>query len=173
MKLRLYTTLLIATYAANAWTAPCFDDKNLNRAAHRKTLVYVWSPRMVLSAQHASAAQQQAQQMGLAFIALHDAQVPQAELSAAMQRMQHSDNTTWQRSASALQHSQALCAPTLLQRDALRHFPTAFVLQGGSTGAVVHRHPIVGAMPDAAWASSLALRVQQMQDTQSVQAVQD
>jgi hypothetical protein len=61
-------------------------------------------------------------------------------------------------------HSQPLCAASLLERDALRHFPTAFVVQPSG----VHRHPIVGAMPDAAWASSIAQRL----DAQSKAAAQ-
>ncbi len=157
---RCVTILLIATKAVNAWTAPCFSDENMLLPKQASTLVYVWSPRMVLSAQHADTARQQAQRKGLQFVAVHDGQVPDAEITAAVQRMHHSTNATWQHSAVALQHSQALCSPLLVQRDALRHFPTAFVLQGTGDAAVVHPHPIVGAMPETAWASSLAQRLQ-------------
>lgn len=161
--LKVITTIFIATCAINTWAATCFDDKKLLAITHpTNTLVYVWSPRMVLSAQHAAAVQQQALQQGLLFVAVHDAQVPQTEIDAARSRMAAStNNSTMQRSATSLQGSLALCAQALTQRDALRHFPTAFVVRNRrSYGyASVHRYPVVGAMPEAAWASSLAQRM--------------
>ncbi len=153
------------------------------------SLLYVWSPRMVLSAQHAASAQRQALVQGLRFVPLHDAGVPRAEVQAALERLRGwgvnaagSPSTVSQatsisptspgssyrftvakpaqdiphiRSADALATSQPLCAKSLLERDALRHFPTAFVVQASG----VHRYPIVGAMPDSAWASSIAQRI--------------
>jgi hypothetical protein len=154
--------IFIAVCAVNTWATTCFDDKKLVAITQQaNTLVYVWSPRMVLSAQHAVAAQQQTRQQGLQFVAVHDAQVPQAEIDAARSRMASSTNNTTQHSAASLQNSLALCAHALVQRDALRHFPTAFVLRSPSSGgnASVHRHPVVGAMPAAAWAGSLAQRM--------------
>jgi hypothetical protein len=146
--------ILIAALATSAWSTACFDDENLQALDFQQgqgALLYVWSPRMVLSAQHAASAQRQAQQHGLRFVPLHDAQVPQAELAAARQRL-----LGWGvDSANALANSQALCAASLLERDALRHFPTAFVVQHSG----VHRYPIVGAMPETAWASSVAQRL--------------
>jgi hypothetical protein len=156
------TTIFIASCAINTWAATCFDDKKLLAVTHQaNTLVYVWSPRMVLSAQHAATAQQQALLQGLQFIAVHDAQIAQAEIEAARNRMAASNDSTAQRSATSLQVSLALCANTLMQRDALRHFPTAFVVRNyRSDGyASVHRYPVVGAMPEPAWASSLTQRM--------------
>lgn len=155
-------TIFIATCAINTWATTCFDDKKLLAITHpTNTLVYVWSPRMVLSAQHAAAVQQQALQQGLQFVAVHDAQVPQAEIDAARSRMAASNDSTFQRSATTLQGSIALCASALEQRDALRHFPTAFVVRNhrSDSHARVHRYPVVGAMPEAAWASSLVQRL--------------
>ena len=160
--LKVITTIFIATCAINTWAVTCFDDKKLSAVTQQaNTLVYVWSPRMVLSAQHAAAVQRQAQQQGLLFVAVHDAQLPQAEIDAARSRMAASNDSATQRSAASLQDSLALCAHALVQRDALRHFPTAFVLRSpGSNGhASVHRHPVVGAMPETAWAGSLAQRM--------------
>jgi hypothetical protein len=124
-------------------------------------LVYVWSPRMVLSAQHAASAQRQARQHGLAFVPLHDANVTDAEIQSALSQLARQGDAVQAASAQALTSSQSLCAPSLQARDASRHFPTAFVVQG----ALVHRYPIVGAMPESAWAHSIAQRLQSSQDT--------
>jgi hypothetical protein len=157
---KVIAIVTIATCSIKLWATTCFDDKKLFALAQpASTLVYVWSPRMVLSAQHAAAVQQQARQQGLQFVAVHDAQVPQAEIEAARSRLAASADSALQRSATSLQGSLSLCADALLQRDALRHFPTGFVLRSDNSHASVHRHPVVGAMPDAAWASSLAQRM--------------
>jgi hypothetical protein len=151
---RVFATIFIASLAARASATACFDDENLTALEFQQVqgaLLYVWSPRMVLSAQHAASAQRQAQLQGLRFVPLHDAGVSHAEVQAARQRMLGLGLD----SANALAVSQALCATSLLERDALRHFPTAFVVQASG----VHRYPIIGAMPEAAWASSIAQRV--------------
>jgi hypothetical protein len=183
---KIVATFFIAFTAISAWSTACFDDNSLQTLDLQPTqgvLLYVWSPRMVLSAQHAATAQRQAQLHGLRFVPLHDAGVPQAEVQAAGRRLLSlglnaasspsagSANSTgsshgatvakpvqissYSRSANALADSQPLCAANLLVRDALRHFPTAFVVQASG----VHRYPIIGAMPEAAWASSIAQRL--------------
>jgi hypothetical protein len=111
---------------------------------------------MVLSAQHAASAQRQAHQQGLAFVPLHDAQVGDGEIRAALTQLADTTEPQHTASAQALASSQSLCASSLAARDALRHFPTAFVLQGGA----LHRHAIIGAMPEAAWAHSITQRLQ-------------
>jgi hypothetical protein len=175
----IFAAFSIAALATSAWATACFDDKNLQTIDFQQmqgALLYVWSPRMVLSAQHAASAQRQAQLRGLRFVPLHDANVPQAELDAALQRLLRPvvkdgggthvaavaqpalptpPRPQATLSAHALASSQALCSTSLQERDALRHFPTAFVVQAGG----VHRYPIVGAMPEAAWASSIAQRL--------------
>jgi hypothetical protein len=158
---QLVAIFLVATYVLPAWTTPCFDDKNLVQLRHQQpqgSLVYVWSPRMLLSAQHAASAQRQAQLRGLAFVPLHDIQLPESERQAALARMRHTADPQLQASAHALAASQSLCAPSLLARDALRHFPTAFVVQPGGQ---LHRHALIGAMPETAWAHSLRQRLEQ------------
>lgn len=192
---KIGAAILIAALATSAWASACFDDGKLQAldfGQQQGALVYVWSPRMVLSAQHAASAQRQAGKHGLRFVPLHDASVPQAELDGARQRLLGEDLLTTKApnsglpnkkvankdvpnrdlpstgmphtgslsegllSAQALTSSQALCSAYLLEREALRHFPTAFVVQPSG----VHRFPIVGAMPEAAWAASLVQRLQ-------------
>jgi hypothetical protein len=150
---------LLTGAVALAQAPACFDAAQLQTASHKGSLIYVWSPRMVLSAQHASSAAGQAAQAGLQFIPVHDARVPGAEISAALSHLQASSEHA--ASAKALSSSQALCAPTLIAAEALRHFPTAFVAQGGR----IHPHPIVGAMPEQAWAQSLRQRLSPAPDT--------
>ena len=183
---RAFAAFLIAFTATGAWSTTCLDDHSLQILDVQQTqgvLLYVWSPRMVLSAQHAASAQRQAQLHGLRFVPLHDAGVPQAEVQAALARLPglgfdaasspsvsspqstgSSQGVTaakpaqyppYIQSATALATSQPLCAASLLARDALRHFPTAFVVHASG----VHRHPIIGAMPEAAWAASIAQRL--------------
>jgi hypothetical protein len=148
--------LCIAGCAVLASANDCFDDKSMALMQQGSpTLLYVWSPRMVLSAQHAASVQQQANLQGLRFVPLVDAQVPAQEVLIALRKMVASGAPAQQGSAFILKHSQALCSDTLLERDALRHFPTAFVLQPSG----LHRLPIVGAMPPTAWAHSLQQRL--------------
>jgi hypothetical protein len=160
----------MAASVLSAFADACFDDIKLvqtfavgtadvgidSAQSHwQGRLLYVWSPRMVLSVQYAASAQRQAVLQGLQFVALHDASVPEAELRAALGRLQQPDQVQYVASAQALAQSQPLCAQTLLQLDALRHFPTAFVQRPYG----LHRHAIIGAMPEAAWACSIAQRL--------------
>ena len=110
--------ILIAALATSAWATACFDDKSLqalDTLQGQGALLYVWSPRMALSAQHAASAQRQAQRLGLRFVPLHDANVPQAELDAARQRLLGLGLD----SANAVASSLPLCAASLIERDAL------------------------------------------------------
>jgi hypothetical protein len=136
----LFTLFLVAACAANtpatAQNRLCFGDQEL-RDLPSHTLVYVWSPRMVYSVSNMQAASQAAAAAGLNFIALHDARVPESELP------------------EAVAPSRALCASHLIEREALRHFPSAFVV----TPRGIHAHPIVGAMPLSAWVSSIDQRL--------------
>lgn len=137
------TLFLIASYAGNTSANQCFDDGNLEklliRSPQRAALVYVWSPRMVYSVHNMTTAARAASDAGLDFVVLHDRRVPELEL----QHLRIS--------------SLALCSVQLMERDALRHFPTAFVISAGR----IHQHPIVGAMPSQAWDSSLMQRLNQ------------
>ncbi len=150
------TILSIALCAPLAWAQACFDNTQLALVQQEtKALLYVWSPRMVLSAYEAASVRQQARAQGLRFVPLHDPQVPSEEITAAFNRMVSSGVTALINSASDLKNSEPLCASALLERDALRHFSTAFVLlPKGLSG-----FPIVGAMPASAWSLSLQQRL--------------
>jgi hypothetical protein len=158
--LRHLASIFVALMCQFSMARGCWDDQDLAqfKAKHPTAppiLLYVWSPKMALSAQHAASAQRQAAALGVDFVALHDASVPHGELQAALQRLQSSALAHERASAVALSQSRALCATDLIARDALRHFPTAFVVQPHG----LHRFAIVGAMPEAAWASSIAQRL--------------
>ncbi len=137
---------------ARAEVLPCFGSAQLAQAiaasVTHPTLIYVWSPRMALSVQHAQSVQAQAAAAGLAFLPVHDARIDAGQVQAAVARVGEQ--------AAPLANSQPLCAPALDARDALRHFPTAFVLRAGG----LHGRSIVGAMPPAFWGSSLRQRLE-------------
>jgi hypothetical protein len=163
--LGLIFALFIGFYSPMLSADTCFDAQTLSgmqRHAADNTLVYVWSPRMVLSAQHAADVQQQAELAGLRWVAVHDPRLPADERMAALGQLAR----THPASAQALGHSLALCDAQLIARDALRHFPSAFVWRGalvqGGAGLAVQGWvgtPIVGAMPVAFWAMALRERM--------------
>ena len=171
--LRLLAAISIALSVDFAGARTCFDDKNLTqltptRAEQRPVLIYVWSPRMVYSVQNMALASRAAAAAGMAFVALHDSRVPPDELTQMQPPLEqvfaqihapikidaNTDRAT-PPFVSPANFSQPLCAKPLLQREALRHFPTAFVL----TTKGIHAQPIVGAMPLAAWQLSLGERL--------------
>lgn len=169
----MITTFFIALCSINTPAKDCFDDKNLSEAltsGKNGTLIYVWSPRMVYSVQNAALASRAAAAAGLEFVVLHDMRVPAPELRefrlwehrASQQganRMLDIDISAQDLATppfiSPLTGSLPLCAEQLLERNALRHFPTAFVIHQGA----IHPHPVVGAMPWNAWVSSLSQRL--------------
>jgi hypothetical protein len=167
---KFITFLLIALYAINTAASECLDDKNLSQLSavnQRGTLIYVWSPHMVYSVQQMPLVARIAAASGLDFVAAHDSRVPQSELyrtksnRVALQpdmaiKLEDEDLAT-PPSFPIFDASRPLCAATLLKNEALRHFPTAFVV----TAQGVHRHAIVGAMPPSAWRISIAQRLQQ------------
>jgi hypothetical protein len=125
-------------------SSACFDDAALAKleADRANTLIYVWSPRMVLSSLEAAAVAKVAASQGLRLLALHDARVGEPELQGALTTLPH----------QALAQSLPLCSQRLASLEATRHFPTSFVMQGGK----LHVQPLVGAMPPAAY--QLAIR---------------
>jgi hypothetical protein len=176
----LAALLLITLQARNAQASVCFDDADLTQlksASHSAPgmLVYVWSPRMAYSLHNMAAARQAAAAAGLEFVVLHDSRVPSDELNQAhsallmhefrqsnwlslpeQHKFQKQVLATTPPLASLVQTSRPLCAQQLIQLEALRHFPTAFVIGAG----LVHTHPIVGAMPQTAWQLSITQRMQ-------------
>ncbi|MBS7806113.1 hypothetical protein [Variovorax sp. PCZ-1] len=164
----LITLFLIAACAmktpARASNESCFDDQNLKNlqasSKQRGTLIYVWSPRMVYSVQNIAIASRAAATAGLDLVVLHDMRIPKDEFVQARQR--YASSTTEVDLAtppfvSPLDQSKPLCSAQLIEREALRHFPTAFVI----TARGIHAQPVVGAMPFSAWISSLDQRMKQ------------
>jgi hypothetical protein len=133
--------------AASDWPAPA--------AGQRGVLLYLWSPRMVLSVQHAAQVRQIAVAAGLRWQAARDPRVPADEGAAALA----SASAVVQ---AALQGSPPLCDAALLaQGQSLRHFPTAWLWRlDAQTAWQQQGRPIVGAMPPAFWQQALAERLQ-------------
>lgn len=131
----------------------CFDAQDLAAVEQSKrlNLIYVWSPRMVLSASQAADVRSQAIRLKFDWIVVHDHRVANLEVEQALQTLQASQPL----SAQALLGSRPLCAAALLQRDAYLHFPVAFVANGG----VLHNSKIIGAMPSAFWHTALTERL--------------
>ena len=167
----IFNALFLGAFRAYSMpTNECFDDKKLGdiqAQSKRGAMVYVWSPRMVYSVQQMQVAARAAAANGLDFVVVHDARVPRDEVvtlqsapislpSRAEIKLEESDLATPPFLPIA-DSSVPLCAQTLIDREALRHFPTAFIV----TAQGVHRHAIVGAMPAGAWLSSIAQRLQQ------------
>jgi hypothetical protein len=171
------TLFFIAIYAGNIWAGECFDNEDVLKLQaksreQRGALVYVWSPRMVYSMQNMALASRAAAAAGLGFIVLHDDRVPKEEMQQAMlASLSAHPGSRWNTSteldpatptfASLTDYSRPLCAPELIQREALRHFPTAFVISPQG----IHPQPIVGAMPWQGWVSSLNQRLNSRQPT--------
>lgn len=176
-----FAILFIALHAGNTPANTCFDDNNLQHLKanqERGTLIYVWSPRMVYSVQNVTLAARAAAAGGLGLVVLHDMRVAAGEPPLALQSLHtHPDDVGKRNSTSTVQPdrfhvnadvdwatpplvspldaSRPLCAHQLIERDALRHFPTAFVIHHNG----IAEHAIVGAMPLSAWESSIAQRL--------------
>lgn len=186
-------TVVAASAAVPSATRACFDEaqwlalqrstahpagQGAEQGAVSKALFYVWSPRMVFSAVHAHEVQQEAQALGLRFVPVHDGRLPAEEVAQALavlpqklQKPQHlvPGSAVPQSYSHPLQTSVPLCAPSLVQRDAYRHFPTAWVVQHGS----FHPVPLVSAMPPRFWRMGLLERLQPQQELQQSQSVPD
>ena len=130
-------------------------------SAGQGVLVYLWSPRMVLSVLHAHEAQQVAQRAGLAWLPLLDPRLPQVEAQDALITLSPAQ-------AAALRPVQNLCDQKLLQAgQTLRHFPTAWVFRRAPTSESAGEAwqqqglPIVSAMPAGYWQQAVAERLSQ------------
>ncbi|MDO4794394.1 MAG: hypothetical protein Q4A28_00415 [Brachymonas sp.] len=184
-------TVVAASATASSATPACFDEaqwralqrstahaNGLGQGVADKVLLYVWSPRMVFSAVHAHQVQQEAQALGLRFVPVHDGRLPAEEVAQALavlpqklQKPQHlvPGSAVPQSYSHPLQTSVPLCAPSLVARDAYRHFPTAWVVQHGS----FHPVPLVSAMPPRFWRMGLLERLQPQQELQQSQSLPD
>lgn len=124
----------------------------------QKALLYVWSPRMVLSVQHAGAVRRQAQSMGLRWLPMHDASIEANELQATLSSQNHGAQRANYR---ALKDTQPLCNLAWAEEHhALRHFPSAYVLYQQRGELRIAGEAIVGAMPLTYWRLALQQRLE-------------
>lgn len=148
-KLLVFAPLLYASTVQAEPSVDCLSDEHL---AHiPKAVVYVWSPRMVLSATEAGQAQLGANAVGLNFVPVVDGRLAMAEWQAALERLAALAPV----SARALAPTRPLCALSLISKDAYRHFPTGFLVVHNT----VHPATLVGAMPAEFWREGLRLRL--------------
>ena len=156
--LSLLALALLLALPAGASTqvesAPCA----LTAPADQPALLYVWSPRLVLSVQHAAAVRGLARSLGLRWQPVHDPALAAEELQAALATQTHGPQRANYR---ALKDSEALCNANLIdQQHALRHFPTAYVLYRQDGEVRIAGEAIVGAMPLAFWRLALMQRLE-------------
>lgn len=148
-----FALLFVAIQAYITPAIACFDDVTLSKLVQssRPSLVYVWSPRMVLSVTQAHLAAEQAQSLGVQFVPVVDGRLSGSEWQAALKKMADSGTAD----VAVLNGSEALCSPRLIEKDAYLHFPTAFVLQNGQ----IHPQKLIGAMPAGFWRQGLLARL--------------
>ena len=152
-KSTFFAIILIAIQAINTPAKACFDDVKLDNSARlqQSNLLYVWSPRMALSATQAHLAADAAKAAGLKFVPLVDGRLPATEWQSALRTLAASQPID----AEALADTEPLCAPKLVEKDAYAHFPTAFVVKSGE----MHPNRLIGAMPANFWAQGIQERL--------------
>ena len=168
-KSSFFAIIFIAIKAVNAPAIACFNDIKLDTQTRlsqvdQGTLLYVWSPRMVLSATQAHLAADAAKAAGLRFVPLVDGRLPADEWQSALSTLAASQP----KDAEALAASEPLCSSKLVQKDAYAHFPTAFVVKSGE----MHPNRLIGAMPVQFWAQGIQERLKRGNDVVNVEAPQ-
>ena len=148
-----FAILFIAALAYITPAKACFDDEKLSKLVQspQPSLIYVWSPRMVLSVTQAHLAAEQARSLGVRFVPVVDGRLAASEWQAALKKVADTEAGK----LAVLTGSQALCSQQLLSQDAYLHFPVAFVLQNGQ----MHALKLVGAMPAGFWRQGLLARL--------------
>ena len=144
-KSSFFAIIFIAVQAINTPATACFDDAKLGHSTRlqQPSLLYVWSPRMALSATQAHLAADAAKAAGLKFVPLVDGRLPASEWQSALRTLAASQP----KDAEALANTEPLCSSKLVEKDAYAHFPTAFVIKSGDT----HPNRLIGAMPAHFW----------------------
>ena len=155
-KSSIFAILFIAAQAINTPANACFDDEKLDIQTHSSqgspgSLLYVWSPRMVLSATQAHLAADAAKAAGLTFLPLVDGRLPASEWQSALRTLA----VTQPKDAEILATTEPLCSPKLVEKDAYAHFPMAFVVKSGE----LHPNRLIGAMPEQFWAQGIQERL--------------
>jgi hypothetical protein len=148
-----FAIIFIAVQAICTPAIACFDDVKLEISTRiqQPSLLYVWSPRMVLSATQAHLAADAAKAAGLTFVPLVDGRLPAVEWQSALRTLAVSQP----QDAAALAATEPLCAAKLIEKDAYAHFPTAFVVKSGE----MHPNRLIGAMPEQFWVQGIQERL--------------
>jgi hypothetical protein len=168
-KSSFFAILFIAAHAINTPAKACFNDLQLDISMRPSqgnpgSLLYVWSPRMVLSATQAHLAADAAKAAGLKFVPLVDGRLPVTEWQSALRTLAASQPEV----AEALATTEPLCSPKLVEKDAYTHFPTAFVAKSGE----LHPNRLIGAMPAQFWAQGIHERMKPRNDGAAFQEPQ-
>ena len=130
----------------------CFDDKKLDQLLKTtpSSLIYVWSPRMVLSVTQAFSVAQVAVAEGLQFVPLLDPRVPFAEAQAALDQHNLSESKSVLNACAHAQSAQ-------FSFEDWHHAPTMRL----RIDQRLHGRRIVGAMPAVALRALLHERLAQ------------
>jgi hypothetical protein len=152
-KSSFFAIFFIAAQAINTPAIACFNDEKLADFvdSQHNSLLYIWSPRMVLSATQAHLAADAAKAEGFKFVPLVDGRLPASEWQSALRTLAASQPID----AEALADTQVLCSPKLVEKDVYAHFPTAFVVQNTS----IHPNRLIGAMPAHFWRQGIQERL--------------
>ena len=156
-KSSFFAIIFVAAQAINTPAAACFDDEKLDISMRspQGSLLYIWSPRMALSATQAHLAANAAKAAGLKFVPLVDGRLPTSEWQSALRALA----SLQPKDTEVLADSEPLCSPSLVEKDAYAHFPTAFVVKSGDIPPNVHPNRLIGAMPAQFWAQGIQERM--------------
>lgn len=154
-KSSFFAIIFTAIQAINTPVMACFDDIKLDNLSHlqQNNLLYVWSPRMALSATQAHLAADAAQAAGLNFVPLVDGRIPADEWQSALRTLA----TMQPLDAEVLAGTETLCSLKLIEKDAYTHFPTSFIVSNGN----IHPKRLIGAMPGNFWIQGIQERLKQ------------
>ena len=131
--------------------ADCWNDADLSALEKGKVnaVIYVWSPRMVLSVLHAGEVVKQARMAGLHFVPVVDERIPEDEWKLALGSAA-AQHATGFGQIHDLAPSHSLCAGRLLLLDADQHFPSVFLVHSGR----LQSEKWTGAMNAKTWANA-------------------
>lgn len=123
-------------YLKSAMGKKNFTDKDLEKvlASKQKTLIYVWSPRMVYSLEFLGTFRKVAAKKGFQFIAVMDPNVPltMAKLAAAKARISLRQDRMLASVDKKFQDASIhLASVELSMRNGMIHYPTSFVVANG------------------------------------------
>ena len=149
---RLALMLLTFAKSHSAFAAACWTDADLLalEETQANAVVYVWSPRMVLSVLHADDVAKQARESGLRFVPIVDGRVPEAEWRLALSAIATKAPINQSGLGQSLQSTINACASRLTALDAYQHFPSVFLIRSGR----LQPEKWTGAMNSSTWADA-------------------